>query len=76
MSSISKYDFLFIPDGYGKYKVIYSTSPSKSWMAVIQNTEMTDAVKFEDHPTAKSLNALKKYIMRYGSRFDLMKTQL
>lgn len=56
----SKYDFTFLPAGYGHYRVTY-TSPAtgKEWQTVINDMELIDAVKNNDKPKRKDLEMLK-----------------
>lgn len=63
MAKISKYDFKFKSEGYGHYKVTY-TSPitSKSWTRTINDMMMIDAVKNTEYPKIKDMEWLKKLV--------------
>jgi len=66
---ISLSDFSFHPNGYGHYKVMY-TSPvtSKSWSIVTNNMPLIDDTKNVDNPKIKDLVALKTLCK--GKRFN------
>ena len=57
---ISISDFSFLPNGYGHYKVTY-TSPvtGKSWSNTTNNMPLIDCTKNSDNPKIKDLNILK-----------------
>jgi hypothetical protein len=59
-SKISISDFVFSPNGYGHYKVIY-TSPitNKKWQCTTNNMPLIDATKNSDNPKIKDLKMLK-----------------
>jgi hypothetical protein len=60
MSSISIHDFRFIFNGYGHYKVTY-TSPktNKTWTKVISDMTLIDRTKNSENPLIKDLKELK-----------------
>ena len=53
-------DFDFYPNGYGHYKVIY-TSPMtrKQWQVITNDMPLIDATRNADEPLRKDLDALK-----------------
>lgn len=53
-------DFNFQIEGYGRYKVTY-TSPStgKQWSTIINDMTIIDATRNSDKPKQKDLDALK-----------------
>ena len=63
---IKKTDFSFKFVGYGHYMVTY-TSPVtfKKWSAVLNDMPLIDAVKYEEEPLRKHLEALKRMIKTY-----------
>lgn len=58
---ISISDFVFIPTGYGHYKVGY-TSPKtgKTWWKTTNNMPLIDATKNSSDPKRKDLDLLKR----------------
>ena len=56
-------DFTFVPAGYGRYKVTY-TSPvtGKQWTKTTNNMPLIDATKNADEPRRKDLNELKRLL--------------
>lgn len=62
-TSITITDFNFQFNGYGHYKVNY-TSPitGKTFTAIINDMTIIDDTKNSDSPTKKSLNSLKQIV--------------
>lgn len=62
-----KQDFGFKFQGYGHYLVTY-TSPVtlKKWSAILNDMPLIDAVKYEDEPLRKNLNALKRMVKSFS----------
>lgn len=60
-AKISISDFSFRINGYGRYKVTY-TSPAtgKTWTATTTNMPLIDATKNTDEPLKKDLEKLKR----------------
>lgn len=58
---IHKTDFTFIPNGFGHYKVTY-TSPvtGKKWTTVTNKMYLTDKVLHQDFPLIKDMEELKR----------------
>ena len=61
-TKISRTDFIFIPSGYGHYKVTY-TSPKtgKEWTKTTSDMPLIDATKNAQEPKQKDLNLLKSF---------------
>lgn len=59
-NKISLSDFSFSPNGFGHYKVTY-TSPitGKSWSNTTNNIPLIDCTKNSINPKSKDLNILK-----------------
>lgn len=64
---VEKTDFRFEFQGYGHYLVTY-TSPVtlKKWSAVLYDMPLIDAVKHEDEPLRKNLEALKRMVKSFS----------
>lgn len=63
---IEKSDFRFKFVGYGHYQVTY-TSPTtfRKWTAVLNDMPLIDAVKYEDEPLRKHMEALKRMVKSF-----------
>lgn len=56
---ISVYDFDFTLDGYGRYKVTYTSESDETYTAIVTDMTIIDATKNSDRPKVKDLKALK-----------------
>jgi len=58
-------DFSFLPAGYGRYRVTY-TSPAtrKKWTVITNDMPLIDDTKNSDQPKVKDLNILKRVCKR------------
>ncbi len=58
-------DFMFMPSGYGHYKVTY-TSPvtGKKWQTITNDMPLIDATKNADDPKRADLEQLKRICKR------------
>lgn len=57
----SIYDFIFLPSGYGHYKVTYeSPTTGKQWTTIINDMTLIDATKNAYEPKRKDLETLKR----------------
>jgi hypothetical protein len=67
MRTIELSDFNFTFNGYGHYKVTY-TSPftGKKWSKVISDMTIIDQTKNSDNPLKKDLNILKSIVKANG----------
>lgn len=63
---IEKTDFRFKFVGYGHYQVTY-TSPTtlRKWTAVLNDMPLIDAVKYENEPLRKHMEALKRMVKSF-----------
>ena len=58
-------DFIFVPSGYGHYKVTYQQpSGKKPYTATIDDMKLIDATKGTDFPKVKDLNELRRQIKK------------
>jgi len=58
-------DFMFMPSGYGHYKVTY-TSPvtGKKWQTITNDMPLIDATRNADDPKRIDLDQLKRICKR------------
>lgn len=68
MAKISKTDFIFLPSGFGHYKVTYESPVThKKWTAIIDNMEWVDKVHHKESPKVKDMNELK-WIIKHSNK--------
>jgi len=59
-NSICISDFIFMPSGYGHYKVTYRSPVTfKKWTTITNNMPLIDATKNAEEPKKCNLNRLK-----------------
>ena len=64
---IKKTDFSFMPVGYGRCKITY-TSPVtfKKWTTVLCDMPLIDAVYHEEYPLRKHMETLRRMVKTFS----------